>query len=120
VDEPTEEMDTAEARRDRLRQEIAIAEGTDLPDALNVLPATVRRIVSDLPRMLAAGQVEQVKSAMTRLVGRIEVHGEERPGRKRPGAVLVLRGSLEGILRLADDKIKRVGSPGGIRTRFVL
>ncbi len=120
VDELTEEMDAAEARRNRLRQEIAIAEGTDLPAALNVLPATVRRIVSDLPGMLAAGQVEQVKSALKRLVGKIEVHGEPRPRRKRPGAVLVLRGNLEAVLQMAEQKIKRVGSPGGIRTRDLM
>ena len=119
VEELTEEMDAAEARRDRLRQEIAVAEGTDLPAALNVLPATVRQIVSDLPRMLAAGQVEQVKSAMTRLVGKIEVTGEERPGRKRPGAVLVLRGSLEALLQLTG-KVTTGGSPGGIRTRDLM
>jgi hypothetical protein len=62
--------------------------------------------------MLAAGQVEQVKRALKRLVGKIEVHGEEWPGRKRPGAVLVLQGNLEAVLQLADEKIKRVGSPG--------
>jgi DNA invertase Pin-like site-specific DNA recombinase len=116
VDELTEEMDATEARRDRLRQEITAAAGTDLPAALSVLPATVRRVVSDLPRMLAAGQVEQVRSALSRLVGKIEVHGEERPRRKRPGAVLVLRGNLEAVLELAGQKIKRVGSPGGILT----
>jgi hypothetical protein len=116
VDELTEEMDATEARRDRLRQEITAAAGTDLPAALSVLPATVRRIVSDLPRMLAAGQVEQVRSALSRVVGKIEVHGEERPRRKRPGAVLVLRGNLEAVLELAGQKIKRVGSPGGILT----
>jgi len=110
------EMKAAETKRGRLRQEIAAEEGADMPAAINVLPATVRRIVSDLPRMLAAGQVEQVKSALKRLVGKIEVHSEELPGRKRPGAVLLLRGSLEGVLRLADEEIKRVGSPGGILT----
>lgn len=42
-------MEAAEARRDRLRQELAAAEGAEVPAALNVLPATVRQIVSDLP-----------------------------------------------------------------------
>jgi DNA invertase Pin-like site-specific DNA recombinase len=111
-----EEMRAAEARRDRLRQELAAAEGAELPAALNVLPATVRRIVSDLPSMLAAGQVEPVKSALTRLVGKIGVHGEEAPGRKRPGAVLTLRGNLEAVLQLAHEKVKGCGSPGGILT----
>lgn len=120
VEDLAEEMKAAETKRDRLRQEIAAAEGADLPAAINVLPATVRRMVSDLPRMLAAGQIEQVKSALKRLVGKIEVHGEERPGRKRPGAVLTLRGNLEAVLQLAHEKVKGCGSPGGIRTRDLM
>ena len=114
LDDLAAEMRAAEARRDRLRQELAAAEGAELPAALNVLPATVRRIVSDLPGMLAAGQVESVKRALMRLVGKIEVTGEERPGRKRPGAVLTLRGNLEAVLQLAHEKVKGCGSPGGI------
>jgi hypothetical protein len=55
-----------------------------------------------------------VKSALRRLVGKIEVHGEEVPGRKRPGAVLVLRGSVEAALQLASEKVKGGNSPGGI------
>ena len=39
--------------------------------------------------MLAAGQVEPVKCALMRMVGKIEVTGEERPGpyevRNAPG-----------------------------------
>ena len=120
VEDLTAEMQAAEARRDRLRQELAAAEGAEVPAALNVLPATVRRIVSDLPRMLAAGQLEPVKSALTRLAGKIEVQGEEIPGRKRPGAVLVLRGNLEAALQLADAKVKMGYSPGGIRTRDLM
>ena len=108
------EMRTAEARREHLLQEIAAAEGAEAPVALTVLPQTVRRIVSDLPGMLAAGQVEHVKSALRRLVGKIEVQGEELPGRKRPGAVLVLQGNLEAALQLASEKVKGAGSPGGI------
>jgi len=49
-------------------------------------------------------------------VGKIEVHGEELPRRKRPGAVLVLRGNLEAVLQMAEQKIKGVHSPGGLRT----
>jgi len=62
---------------------------------------------------LAAGQVEQVKSALKRLVGKIEVHAEELPGRKRPGAKLVVRGNLEALLTLTG-KVTTGGSPGGI------
>jgi hypothetical protein len=69
--------------------------------------------------MLAAGQVDQVKSALKRLIGKIEVHGEERPRRKRPGAVLVLRGILETVLRIAEEKVKGGNSPGGILTPLV-
>ena len=120
VDDLAGEMRTAEARRERLVQEIAAAEGADAPAALTVLPATVRRLVSDLPAMLASGQTEHVKSALKRLVGKIEVHGEDVPGRKRPGAVLVLRGNLEAALQLAAEKVKGAGSPGGIRTRDLM
>jgi len=116
VDELEAQMAAAEARRNRLRQELAAAEGAELPATLNVLPATIGRIVGNLPGMLAAGQLEPVKSALTRLVGKIEVQGEEIPGRKRPGAVLVLRGNLEAALQLAGEKVKGVYSPGGIRT----
>ena len=110
-------MAAAEAKRDHLRQELAAAQGAEPPAALSVLPATVRRLVSDLPGMLAAGQLEPVKSALARLVGKIEVRGEELPGRKRPGAVLVLKGNVEAALQLAHQKNKAVHSPGGIRTR---
>ena len=120
VEDLEDEMRAAEARRDRLRHEVAAAEGTGPPDGLNVLPETVRRLVSDLPRMLAGGQLEQVKRALTRLVGKIEVSGEDRPGRKRPGAVLTLRGNLEAVLELAREKVKGCGSPGGIRTRDLM
>jgi len=44
------------------------------------------------------------------------VHGEKVPGRKRPGAVLVLRGSPEAALQLAGEKVKGGNSPGGILT----
>jgi hypothetical protein len=116
LEDLAEEMRAAEARRDHLRQELAASEGAELPAALNVLPATVRRIVSDLPGMLAAGQVEPVKHALMRLVGKIEVTGEERPGRKRPGACLLLRGNLQAALHLADEKSTSDCSPGGILT----
>ena len=65
--------------------------------------------------MLAAGQTEKVKSALSRLVTRVEVHEDPRPGRKRPGAKLVVRGSLEALLTLTD-KVEGGGSPGGLRT----
>jgi site-specific DNA recombinase len=120
VDDLADGMRAAETRRDRLRQEIAAAEGANLPDAFLVLPSTIRKMVSDLPRMLAAGQMDHVKSTLKRLVGKIEVHGEEVPGRKRPGAVLVLPGYLDAILRLAEQKIKGGHSPGGIRTRDLM
>ena len=120
VDDLADEMQAAQARRDHLRQEIAPAQGADVPAALSVLPATVRRLVSDLPGMLAAGQLEPVKSALARLVGKIEVRGEELPGRKRPGAVLVLKGNVEAALQLAHEKVKIGNSPGGIRTRDLM
>jgi hypothetical protein len=65
--------------------------------------------------MLAVGQVERVKSALSRLVTRIEVHEDPRPGRKRPGAKLVVHGSLEALLQLTG-KVESVHSPGGILT----
>jgi len=42
-----------------------------------------------------------------------------RPGRKRPGAKLVVRGSLEALLRLTG-KVESVGSPGGIPTLLTI
>ena len=60
--------------------------------------------------------VHKVKSALSRLVTSIKFHEDPRPGRKRPGAVLVLRGNLEAVLQMAEQKIKGVHSPGGLRT----
>jgi hypothetical protein len=81
-----------------------------------MLPQAVRNIVSDLQQMLKAGQVEKVKSALSRLVNRIEVHEDPRPGRKRPGAKLKVKGNLQALLTLTG-KVETGGSPGGIRTR---
>ena len=108
-------MAAAEMRRDHLRRELARTRETAPPSGVDVLPDAVRRIVSDLRQMLAAGHVEEVKSALSRLVSRIEVHEDPRPGRKRPGAKLVLRGNLEAMLQLTG-KVTSVGSPGGICT----
>jgi len=113
VEDLETEMMAAEARRDHLRRQLAQARAAQRPMDIDVLPAAVRRIVSDLRRMLAAGQVEKVKSALSRLVARIEVHEDPRPGWKRPGAKRVVRGSLEALLRLTG-KAESVGSPGGI------
>ncbi len=117
VEDLETQMMAAEARREHLRQELATARAAEPPTGIAVLPAAVRKIVSDLRGMLKVGQVEKVKSALWRLVDRIEVHEVPRPGQKRPGARLVLRGSLAGVLQLVSGKVKRVGSPGGIRTR---
>jgi hypothetical protein len=66
--------------------------------------------------MLAAGQTEKIKSALSRLVTRVEVHEDPRPGRKRPGAYLLLRGNLQAALQLAGEKGTSGCSPGGLRT----
>ncbi len=110
-----QKMAAAEMRRDYLRRELLRAREAATPLAVDLLPSAVRKIVSDLRRMLAGGQVEKVKSALSRLVTTIEVHEDPRPGRKRPGAKLVVRGSLEALLTLTG-KVESGGSPGGIRT----
>ena len=56
-----------------------------------------------------------MKSALSRLVTSIEVHEDLRPGRKRPGAKLVVRGNPEALLTLTG-KVTTGGSPGGIWT----
>ena len=45
----------------------------------------------------------------------IEVHEDPRPGRKRPGTKLVVRGNLEAMLQLTG-KVTTGNSPGGILT----
>ena len=60
-----------------------------------------------------------MKSALCRLVTSIEVHEDPRPGRKRPGAKLEVRGNLQALLVLTG-KVESVGSPGGIRTLLTL
>jgi len=50
---------------------------------------------------------------LSRLVTSIEVHEDPRPGRKRPGAKLEVRGNLEALLTLTR-KVESGGSPGGI------
>ena len=115
VEDLEAQMMAAEARRGQLRRELAGARAAASTEGIEMLPAAVRKIVSDLRGMLAAGQVEQVKSALSRLVTSIEVHEDARPGRKRPGAKLEVRGNLEALLQLTG-KVESVGSPGGIRT----
>jgi len=65
--------------------------------------------------MLEAGRVEDLKRILSRLVTSIEVHEDPRPGRKRPGAKLVVTGNLEAMLQLTG-KVTPGGSPGGICT----
>ncbi|MGD0111913.1 MAG: recombinase family protein, partial [Armatimonadota bacterium] len=119
VDDLMERMQAAEARRDNLRQELGEAQKTEAVPGIELLPAAVRRVVADLRQMLAAGQVERVRTALCRLVTRIEVHEEERPGRKRPGAYLLLRGNLEAALELTGAKSTSGCSPGGIWTPLI-
>ena len=111
-----QKMAAAEIRRDYLRRELARTRAANASPGIDLLPSAVKRIVSDLREMLAAGQVEKVKSALSRLVTSIEVHEDPRPKRKRPGAKLEVRGNLEALLQLTG-KVTSVGSPGGIRTR---
>jgi DNA invertase Pin-like site-specific DNA recombinase len=118
VEDLEERMLAAKQRRDHLRGELAKLAAAEVPTGLEVLPSAVRKIVSDLRGMLAAGQTEKVKSALSRLVTRIEVHEDPRPGRKRPGAKLVVRGSLEALLQMTG-KVESVHSPGGILTPLI-
>ena len=48
------------------------------------------------------------------------MHEDPRPGRKRPGAKLLVHGSLEALLTLTGAKVTSGGSPGGIRTRDLM
>jgi DNA invertase Pin-like site-specific DNA recombinase len=116
VDDLESRMQAAQEHREHLRRELAKLTATGPPTGLELLPSAVRKIVADLRGMLAAGQTERVKSALSRLVTRIEVHEDPRPGRKRPGAKLVVRGSLEALLQLTGAKVTSGGSPGGLRT----
>lgn len=59
-----------------------------------------------------SGHQPEVKSALSRLVTSIAVHEDPRPGRKRPGAKLVVRGNLEALLTLTGE-VTAGGSPGG-------
>jgi hypothetical protein len=115
VDDLEAQMVAAEARRDRLRRELSGARAAATVHGVDTLPGAVRKIVSDLQGMLAAGQIEKVKGVLSRLVASIEVHEDPRPGRKRPGAKLEVKGSLEALLTLTG-KVESVGSPGGICT----
>jgi hypothetical protein len=101
-------------RREHLRQELDAIRRTEAQPGLELMLATVRRAVTDLPTLLAAGQVERVRSALCRLVTRIEVDEEQRPGRKRPGARLLLQGNLQAALQLASEEVTSDGSPGGV------
>jgi len=47
------------------------------------------------------------------------VHEDPRPGRKRPGAKLAVRGNLEAMLQLTGAKVTSGGSPGGILTPLI-
>lgn len=112
-------MAAAEARRDHLRPKLSRARAAEPPTGIEMLPTAVRKIVSDLQAMLHAGRVEELKRVLSRLVTRIEVHEDPRPGRRRPGAKLLVRGSLEALLQLTG-KVESGNSPGGIRTRDLM
>jgi len=115
VEDLERQMLAAEARRDYLRREVARARAAAPPDGVDMLPTAVRKIVSDLRQMLEAGRVEDLKRILSRLVTSIEVHEDPRPGWKRPGAKLVVRGSLEALGQLTG-KVTSGNSPGGILT----
>jgi site-specific DNA recombinase len=119
VEDLETQMGAAEARREHLRQELARARAAEPPTGIDVLPTAVRKIVSDLRAMLQAGRVEDLKRILSRLVTTIEVHEDPRPGRKRPGTKLVVRGSLEALLQMTG-KVTSGNSPGGIRTRDLM
>jgi hypothetical protein len=116
VEDLETQMMAAEARREHLRQELARGRAAEPPTGIDLLPAAVRKIVSDLRGMLEAGRVEDLKRILSRLVTCIEVHEDPRPKRKRPGAKLVVRGNLEALLTLTGAKVTSGGSPGGILT----
>ncbi len=113
VEDLERQMLAAEARRDYLRRELARARAAQPPEGADTLPTAVRKIVSDLQGMLEAGRVEDLKRMLSRLVTSIEVHEDPRPGWKRPGARLVVRGSLEALGQLTG-KVTTGNSPGGI------
>ena len=115
VEDLETQMVTAEARRDHLRQELARARAAEPATGIDLLPTAVRKIVSDLRAMLDAGRVEDLKRILSRLVTSIEVHEDPRPSRKRPGAKLLVRGSLEALLKMTG-KVTTGGSPGGVCT----
>ncbi len=115
VEDLERQMLAAEARRDYLRRELARARAAEPPEGADMLPAAVRKIVSDLRAMLEAGRVEDLKRMLSRLVTSIEVHEDPRPGWKRPGAKLVVRGSLEALGQLTGE-VTTGNSPGGLRT----
>ena len=117
VDDLERQMMAAEARRDHLRRELAGARAPASIEGIDTLPGAVRKIVSDLQEMLKAGQVEKVKSALSRLVTSSEVHEDPRQGRKRPGAKLKLKGNLQALLTLTG-KVTSGGSPGGLSARL--
>jgi len=114
VEDLERQMLAAEARRDHLRRELARARAVEPQGSVDMLPAAVRKIVSDLSGMLEAGRVDDLKRLLSRLVTRIEVHEDPRPGRKRPGACLLMQRNLRGELHLAGEKVTSGGSPGGI------
>jgi len=111
VDDLESQMMAAEARRDYLRRELARARSAEMPDGIAMLPTAVRKIVSDLRQMLEAGRVEDLKRILSRLITSIEVHEDPRPGQKRPGARLVVRGSLEALGQLTRN-VTSANSPG--------
>jgi hypothetical protein len=97
-----------------LREELASHGKATVPSSwLDDVPATVHAYVSDLRKLLDAGQVERVKAGLAALVKQIEVQEVPRPGARRPGARLVFRGNLAGAVALANGKVKTDGSPGG-------
>lgn len=113
VEELTQKAKQAEAKRNRLRAELAGAEKHNCAPTLDAIPAMVRAYVGDLRLLIEHGQLERVKRALAHLVSRADVEEVPVPGRKRPGARLILRGNLQGVLELTREKSRLVVAPAG-------
>ena len=112
VDDLTEAMREVEARRKRLREELA-AETNDSVEALDVIPGLVQRAVADLSVMLEGGQTQAVRRAVSRMITRIEVKGAAVPERKLLEPRLHLHGNLPGLLTLAAEKSTKLVAGAG-------
>jgi len=99
VEELTQKAQQAEAKRNRIRSELAGAEKHNCAPTLDAIPAMVRAYVGDLRLLIEHGQLERVKRALAHLVSRADVERCPSPAESAPGRASSCAATCRGCWR---------------------